>query len=74
VYVLSSGQRMQRGDPQALRRLFTGRFKRYEVGTTHAQALDPRNAVFASSLRRCVELIRDTAQPEARIAWESRAR
>jgi hypothetical protein len=32
------------------------------------------DGVRASSLRRCVELIRDAAQPGARIAWESRAR
>ena len=60
VYVLSSRQRMQ--DPSSLRQVFTGRFKRYEVGTTHAEALDPRNPIFASSLLRCVCLIRDAAR------------
>ena len=52
---------MQDGDALSLRRIFTGRCKRYEVGATHAQSLDPRNPVFASTLRRCVELIRAAA-------------
>jgi amino acid adenylation domain-containing protein len=58
VYVLSSRQR----DSAGLRKIFTGRFKRFEVGTTHAEALDPRNPVFASYLLRCVGLIREAAQ------------
>jgi amino acid adenylation domain-containing protein len=65
VYVLSSHQRMQRDDPLALRRIFTGRYKRYEVGETHAESLDPRNPVFASTLKRCVGLILDTARSPA---------
>ena len=65
VYVLSSHQRMQRGDPLALRRIFTGRYKRYEVGETHAAALDPRNPVFANTLKRCVGLILDAARAGA---------
>jgi len=65
VYVLSSHQRMHRGDPLALRRIFTGRYKRYEVGETHAAALDPRNPVFASTLKRCVSLILDAARSSA---------
>ena len=60
VYVLSSRQRMH--DPVALRRVFTGRFKRYEVGATHTQALDPRNPVFVDALTRCVGLIREAAR------------
>jgi amino acid adenylation domain-containing protein len=63
VYVLSSRARMQGvADPLDLRRIFTGRFKRYEVGTSHGDALDPRNPIFASTLRRCVELIRESAR------------
>ena len=62
AYVLSSHQRMHRDDPLALRRIFTGRYKRYEVGETHAESLDPRNPVFASTLRRCVGLILDTVK------------
>jgi len=65
VYVLSSHQRMQRDDPLALRAIFTGRYKRYEVGETHAAALDPRNPVFASTLKRCVSLILDAARSAA---------
>ena len=71
VYVLSSRQRMQGQDPLDLRRIFTGRYKRYETGTTHAQALDPRNPVFASALRRCVGLIRDAAKPGIRSPGQS---
>jgi thioesterase domain-containing protein len=62
VYVLSSRQRMNGADPLGLRQLFTGRFKRYEVGDTHGEALYPRHAVFANSLLRCVGLIRETAR------------
>jgi thioesterase domain-containing protein len=67
AYVLSSHQRMQDGDALSLRRIFTGRCKRYEVGATHAQSLDPRNPVFANTLRRCVDLIRAAAPPERDI-------
>lgn len=73
VYVLSSRERMQGDDPLGLRRIFTGRYKRYEVAATHSEALDPRNPVFARALQRCVELIRDAARARADIAWESRA-
>jgi amino acid adenylation domain-containing protein len=58
VYVLSSRNRMQRDDPLEIRRYFTGRVKRYEVGNSHNEALDPRNPVFAATLRRCLDLIR----------------
>jgi hypothetical protein len=61
VYMLSSRQRIQGSGSSALREIFTGRFKRFEVGTTHAEALDPRNPVFASYLLRCVGLIREAA-------------
>jgi amino acid adenylation domain-containing protein len=69
VYVLSSYQRMRGGDAFDLRRIFTGRYKRYEVGTTHAQSLDPRNPVFASALRRCVELIREAGHERPSLAY-----
>ena len=62
AYVLSSRQRMHGADPLGLRQIFTGRLKRYEVGTTHAEALDPRNPVFVNSLLRCVGLIRESAR------------
>ena len=68
VYVLSSHHRMQRDDPLALRRIFTGRYKRYEVGETHAAALDPRNPLFASTLKRCVSLILDATRSGAPTA------
>jgi thioesterase domain-containing protein len=63
VYVLSSRQRMQ--DPVALRKVFTGRFKRYHVGTNHSHALDPHNPAFAQTLLRCVGLIREAARAES---------
>lgn len=68
AYVLSRHQRMQGSDALSLRRIFTGRCKRYEVGATHAQSLDPRNPVFASTLRRCIELIRAAAPPARDVA------
>ena len=68
VYALSSRQRRDGADALALRRVFTGRFKRYEVGSTHAEALDPRNPVFASSLLRCVGLIREAAREQGTLS------
>ncbi len=62
VYMLSSRQRIAGASPGGLRKVFTGRLKRYEVGATHAETLDPRNPVFASYLLRCVGLIRGAAQ------------
>jgi len=54
---------MSGDDPLELRRYFNGRVKRYEVGTTHNDALDPRNPVFASTLKRCIELIHGAMRP-----------
>ena len=72
VYALSSRQRRDAAEALALRQVFTGRFKRYEVGSTHAEALDPRNPVFASWLLRCVGLIREAAREQAgRMAQRS---
>ncbi len=48
VYMLCSRQRSRACDPADWRKLFTGRLKRFEAGATHADALDPRNPVFAS--------------------------
>jgi amino acid adenylation domain-containing protein len=62
VYVLSSRSRIRGADPLDLRSVFTGRFKRYEVGESHRHALDPRNPVFAGTLSRCLELIRASAR------------
>jgi thioesterase domain-containing protein len=62
VYMLSSRQRMQSADPSYLKRIFTGKFKRFEVATTHAQVLDPRNPIFAGYLNRCLGLIRGAAK------------
>ena len=60
VYMLSSRQRME-GVDAGLRSIFTGELKRFEVGGTHKEALNPRNPVFASYLLRCVGLIRQAA-------------
>jgi amino acid adenylation domain-containing protein len=68
VYVLSSRNRMQRDDPLEIRRYFTGRVKRYEVGNSHNEALDPRNPLFAATLRRCLDLIRAAAREPAHDA------
>ena len=66
VYMLCSRQRAGSYDPAGWRKVFTGRLKRFEVGSTHADALDPRNPVFASYLLRCVGLIRESARPAER--------
>jgi amino acid adenylation domain-containing protein len=58
VYMLASAQRAS-GD--GLARVFTGEVRRYEVGTTHRDALDPRNPMFAHHLLRCIEEIRAAA-------------
>jgi amino acid adenylation domain-containing protein len=62
VCVLSSRQRLRGPDLPYLRQILTGGFKSYEVGTSHADALDPRNPVFASSLVHCLGLIREAAR------------
>lgn len=61
VYMLSSRQRIHGVDASDLRWIFPGRVQRFEVGGTHAEALDPRNPVFSSYLLRCVGLIREAA-------------
>jgi len=61
VYVLSSYERTKLGSA-SLRRIFTGRLKRYDVGETHSESVDPGNPVFASTLQRCVGLIREAAR------------
>ena len=60
----SAVRRLQHGDPFALRKVLVGRMKRYEVGSTHRDALDPRNPVFAASLQRCIGLIREAARSQ----------
>ncbi|HEX8739898.1 MAG TPA: hypothetical protein VF925_07110 [Casimicrobiaceae bacterium] len=67
VYMLSSRERIGSIRPDALRLAFPGKVRRYDVGPTHGDALDPRNPAFASYLARCLGLIRG-AIPAARIA------
>jgi hypothetical protein len=45
-------------DSFGIRQIFTGRLERFEVGTTHAEALDPRSPTFAKALLHCVGQIR----------------
>jgi nonribosomal peptide synthetase DhbF len=61
VYVLSSHVRASVGSA-SLRKVFSGRFKRYNVGETHSESVDPANPVFANALQRCVGLIREAAR------------
>jgi len=58
VYMLSSRQRIGSAQSATLRRAFSGRVRRFDVGATHREALDPRNPAFASYLARCLGLIR----------------
>ncbi|HLX30574.1 MAG TPA: AMP-binding protein [Casimicrobiaceae bacterium] len=60
VFMLSSRQRM--GSNALLARVFTGATERFEIGGTHAEALDPRNPHFASCLLRCVDRVREAAR------------
>jgi thioesterase domain-containing protein len=73
VYMLSSRQRMQGAEAAGLRQVFAGSVTRFEVGTTHAEALDPRNPVFANHLLRCIGLIRDAAGGAAEASAVARA-
>ncbi|HTS22274.1 MAG TPA: AMP-binding protein [Casimicrobiaceae bacterium] len=57
VYMLSSRQRMASAQQEYLKRIFTGPVERIEVGTTHDDALDPRNPAFVEQLARCLEQI-----------------
>ena len=61
VYMLSSRQRIKKR-ADGLRAVFTGRIERHEVGDTHAQALEPRNALFQQQLQSCVDRIRQAAR------------
>ena len=68
VYMLSSRQRIGSGPVRSvasatLRQAFCGRVRRFEVGATHQDALDPRNPAFASYLARCLGLIRGSVPP-----------
>lgn len=58
AYMLSSRQRIGSTQSGMLRRAFAGKVRRFDVGGTHRDALDPRNPVFASYLARCLGLIR----------------
>ncbi|HJU23365.1 MAG TPA: AMP-binding protein, partial [Casimicrobiaceae bacterium] len=60
VFMLSSRQRMRSN--ALLARVFTGPVERFEIGGTHAEALDPRNPHFASCLLRCVDRVREAAR------------
>jgi amino acid adenylation domain-containing protein len=57
VFMLSSRQRMTRDNPKYLKKIFTGPIERFEVGATHAEALDPRTPAFAAHLAHCLERI-----------------
>ncbi len=57
VLMLSSRQRMSRDNPKYLRKIFSGAIERFEVGSTHAEALDPRTPAFAARLAECLARI-----------------
>ncbi|HTR56988.1 MAG TPA: AMP-binding protein [Casimicrobiaceae bacterium] len=65
VYMLGSRQRMSGAEATFLRSVFPGKLRRFEVGTTHDQALDPRSPVFAEYLERCLGLIRGSIKDPA---------
>jgi len=62
VFMLSSRHRMAEANPMYLKRLFSGPVERFEVGTTHADSLDPRNPVFVEQLARCLKRIAEEAR------------
>ena len=62
VYMLSSRKNTIGADLAYLKLLFSGTLERLEVGTTHADALDPRNPAFAEHLARCLASILDAAR------------
>jgi hypothetical protein len=64
--MLSSRQRIAAADLAALRSVLSGRIERFEVGTTHRDAIDPQNPAFAKVLLHCVERIRAAARDHAR--------
>ncbi len=68
VLMLSSRQRIEANDPVGLRKVFSGSIDRHEVGTTHHDALDPQNPVFARALLDCIGRIRVIAQENASTA------
>jgi amino acid adenylation domain-containing protein len=68
AYMLSSRQRIDATDPAVLRGIFSGRVERFEVGTTHRDALDAQNPSFAKALLHCVDRIRDAARSDVPAA------
>jgi thioesterase domain-containing protein len=62
VYMLCSRSRMANPNPRYLSTLFSGKLERVEVGTTHADILDPRNPIFAEHLTRFLARILDAAR------------
>ena len=65
VYMLSSRSRMAEANPWYLKKLFTGSIERFEVGTTHAEALDPRTPAFVEHLDYCLKRILAAASAPA---------
>jgi hypothetical protein len=62
AYMLASRQRLGGADGTYLNSIFTGRVERFEVATSHAQVLDPRNEDFAKHLAHCLALIGSAAK------------
>jgi amino acid adenylation domain-containing protein len=71
VYMLSSRQRIAATDSVVLRDTFSGPIERFEVGTTHRDALDAQNPSFAKALLHCVERNRAAARAQRSIHRES---
>ena len=65
AFMLSSRQRSAVAGADGVNRICSGTVTRYEVGGTHAEALDPRNPVFANHLLRCVAEIREASRAGA---------
>lgn len=71
VCMLSSRQRIAATDSAVLRGSFSGSIERFEVGTTHRDALDAQNPSFAKALLHCVERNRAAARAQRSIHRES---
>ena len=62
VCILASGDRLGGVPSSELAALFTGTLDRFDVATAHSEILDARNVAFGAALRRCIDIIHESAK------------
>ncbi|HET7033814.1 MAG TPA: AMP-binding protein, partial [Casimicrobiaceae bacterium] len=62
VCILSSRDRLAGLPTSQLAGLFAGPIDRFDVATKHMEILDAHNAMFATALKRCLDIVHDSAK------------